>query len=285
MQSLLRLFILTASVLLMSGCGVRYLYSQLDWLAPRYVADFVTLDQNQRAELDSRLEEVIAWHCSNELSEYALALRTLDATLAKERLDVASLNDFAGQAEAAWGRLRHQITPHASALLLSLRPDQVDELQRNFEQRNDKQRKEYLSPNDAQRVKLRAERMEKQLRRWFGRLEANQRELIAGWSTNLQPTTDTWLAHRIEWQKRLLDELRSSRDDEQLTRQVIESLLLNPDQHWNEEYRRAFDNNRAHTIALLASLHETVNERQGQHLTQRLKRYADQFERLAACRA
>lgn len=50
-----RLALALVTILVLSGCGVRFFYSQLDWLVPWYLRDYVTLDDSQRALLDRRL--------------------------------------------------------------------------------------------------------------------------------------------------------------------------------------------------------------------------------------
>ena len=79
-RALHRLFLIACSALLLVGCGLRFAYSQLDWLLPWYLRDYVTLDAGQRGEFDRRLAGLLDWHCRSHLPEYVALLRAANAT-------------------------------------------------------------------------------------------------------------------------------------------------------------------------------------------------------------
>jgi len=58
MRTLVRLGLPCIAVLLLAGCGVRFFYTQLDWLIPWHLRDYVSLDAGQRSALDRRLHGV-----------------------------------------------------------------------------------------------------------------------------------------------------------------------------------------------------------------------------------
>jgi hypothetical protein len=82
--------LLLCVALALGGCSLRFAYSQLDWLVPWYVRDYVTLDAGQRGALDTRLADRLAWHCSAHIPEYAATLREAQAVLARETVDGAA---------------------------------------------------------------------------------------------------------------------------------------------------------------------------------------------------
>lgn len=265
---------------LLAGCGVRYAYSQLDWLLPRYVRDYVTLDSVQRAELDARLAERLQWHCSSELPAYSAFLRDVDRSLASRELNTVQLTAFAERAEVLWRDLLVAFAPDTGELLTMLDADQIDELQQSFDERNLKARAEFLAPDETVREAQRIERMERRLRGWLGRMNGAQGEALAQWSASLLPTTEAWLDNRIAWQKRLIALLREPGEPDALRRDVAE-LLAAPDAGWADDYRAAVESNRDTTLALFARLYELADEAQRERLSRRLASFAGQFERLA----
>ena len=79
-RPLRRLILIACSALLLAGCGLRFAYSQLDWLLPWYLRDYVTLNAGQRSELDVRLAGLLDWHCRSHLPEYVALLRAANTT-------------------------------------------------------------------------------------------------------------------------------------------------------------------------------------------------------------
>ena len=157
---------------------------------------------------------------------------------------------------------------------------QHDELAQSFEQRNRKTHAEFIAPDEAQRAVLRAERMEKRLRRWLGELNAEQRAALAAWSLALAPTTEAWFAQRLAWQAQLIALLASAHDEAALA-EGVKALLLAPDAGWDDDYRAAVEHNRLLTLGLLVSLHELADAQQRQRLVRRVAALAGDFERLA----
>ena len=98
-----RLLILLCSALLLGGCGVRFAYSQLDWLVPWYLRDYVSFDAGQRSLLDQRLAARLDWHCRAHLPDYVGLLR--DAR--KEFLGGSAEARRAAQVERMEKRLRN----------------------------------------------------------------------------------------------------------------------------------------------------------------------------------
>lgn len=280
MQVFHRLLLIALVAALLAGCGVRYAYSQLDWLVPRYVRDYVTLDPTQRGELDSRLAERLQWHCAKELPAYSIFLRDLDRSLANGEAGSERLMMFAERAESLWRNLLVTIAPDAAELLVMLDDKQIDELAQTFDERNRKAAEEFLEPDEAKQLSQRVERMERRLRRWLGRMNAAQSEALMQWSESLLPTTEAWLDSRRAWQSRLIGLLRDPRESEMLHARVTE-LLTAPDAGWSDDYRAAVESNRDKTLALFARLYELADESQRDRLSRRLASFAGQFDRLA----
>ena len=173
------------AVLVLGGCGVRFAYSQLDWLVPWYLRDYVTFDAGQRQVLDQRLALRLDWHCRVHLPGYVGLLRDARRLLARERIEAQELAPFLRQGEAWWDELRVELMNDAKVLLAGLSDDQVAELAAAFERRDKEAREEFLGGSTEARRKAQIARMEKRLRNWFGRLTDEQRALVAGWSQGL----------------------------------------------------------------------------------------------------
>ncbi|GAB3371688.1 DUF6279 family lipoprotein [Azotobacter armeniacus] len=269
---------------LFAGCSVSLVYGQLHRLLPWYIGDYVTLDRDQRALLDVRLAERLAWHCRTQLGPYAALLRRLEGDLRSGAITPARLDLHLGHAEVLLRDLLTAILLDARLLLVQLDDEQLDELAGAFRRRNRDMHKAFLSGTPAERRMEQIERMEKRLRSWFGRLSEEQRRLVEHWSDALQPTTAEWLANRERWQARLMATLAQRRDTA-LFEARLRLLLIEPDSAWSASYRARMTHNREQTLILLAGMFDTATPRQREHLFGEIGAWARQFERLACTQA
>ncbi|AWI79444.1 hypothetical protein CEW87_08720 [Parazoarcus communis] len=276
----LRLLVLSFCVLLLGGCGLRFAYSQLDWLLPWYLGDYVSLDQTQKRLLDARLGERLAWHCGSQLTAYSGLLRDVERDLRSTEVVAAPMLDtYLQRGEAFWRVLMKEITPDAGVLLAALSDAQVKELGEAFARRNDETREEFLEGTPEALRARQIERMEKRLRTWFGPLSAAQRSRVAAWSAGLAPATEAWLQHRVRWQGALIDVLAQRQQPGFESR--VGALLLEPESMWAAAYRADVARNRKLTLDLLAETFNMASPAQRTHLFNEIAGWAAQFEQLA----
>ncbi|CAM5429769.1 DUF6279 family lipoprotein [Thauera mechernichensis] len=264
----------------LGGCSVRMAYSQLDWLVPWYLRDYVMLDAGQRNLLDRQLSARLDWHCRTHLAEYAATLREAQTTLAADRIGSSDLLPYLARGEGWWREILAALEDDARVLLPALSDEQVDELQQAFERRQREARKEFLGGDDAAQREARIARMEKRLQRWFGRLTTEQRVLIGVWSDALEPTTEAWLDERARWQADVLDALRVRADGAAFAPRVAAFMAPVQDEP-TPGYRARQAHNRDRSLVLLAEVFNTATPAQRQRLQRELEGLAAQFERLA----
>lgn len=266
--------------LALGGCSLRLAYSQLDWLIPWYVRDYVTLDAGQRSALDARLAARLDWHCRTHVPEYAATLREAQALLVRDTVDAAELAPFLARGEAWWAEVLAELEPDARVLLAGLAGEQIDELRQAFARGEREARTEFVDGTAAEQDAARIKRMEKRLQRWFGRMTPAQGERIVAWSAELSPTTEAWLAQRARWQGALLDALQV-RTDEAAFAARLAPLFASQQAHWPPAYREGVARNRTLTLALLADVFNLAPAAQRQRLSRELDALATQFESLA----
>lgn len=283
MNSCLRTIVLLFAVSLVSGCGLRLAYQQLDHLLPWYVSDYVTLDDGQRDTLDSMLAHRLAWHCQTQIPAYRKWLDEVHASLDGERVTAADLQPLGDQAETMWRKLMLALTPDLTKLLAQLSDQQVDEILRAMDKKNRELRREYLDVSDERRLAKRTERMEKQLRRWTGRLSAEQRAILDTWASELRPTAGDWITQREGWRTRFSAALAQRADTSRLEAHMRQ-LLATPDAHWSDSYRADVEFNRAHTLQLVADVYNLASTQQRNKIAEEIGSLGTQLDELA-CKA
>lgn len=276
----LHALLLLAAVLLLGACSTRLAYSNLDWLVPWYLRDYVSFNAGQRALLDQRLARRLDWHCRAHLPHYVDMLREARSTLAVDQVVVADLEPFVQRGEAWWDEVRVALVSDAAVLLAGLSNDQVIELAAAFERQNREAREEYLGGNVEQRAKAQIRRMEKRLHNWFGRLNGEQQREVAAWSAALHPSTEQWLEGRRQWQQRVLEALAVRDQPAQFAPRVAAlAAPFNADAPAVSRARLA--HNRQLTLRLLADVFNAATPAQRERVRAELDELAAQFETLA----
>lgn len=269
--------------LVLSGCGVRYVYSQLDWIVPWYLSDYVSFDGEQRAALDERLAERLDWHCRSQLPGYAQWLREAEAMLVRGGVERAELDAHLLRAERFWDELMVALVDDVSHLLAGLTDEQVQELHARLEKRDRKTREEFVDPPEDVLHDRRVERTEKRLQRWFGGLSAEQRLLVETWSRRLEPVASDWLANRVEWQQRLVTALDARAERDTFDARIAD-LMRQPQLAWSADYRARIARNRELTLGLIVDVLAAATPRQRERALRETDSLASQFERLACAR-
>ncbi len=272
---------LLAATLLLAGCGsVRIAYNQLDWLVPWSLRDYVQLSDEQRGLFEARLEQRIVWHCTSELPAYAEFLRGVDQDLAAERVEVATLERHADRIEAFVRTVGEAVAQDVADILAALDEAQIDRLAARFERSNREAREKYVDAPADELHAGRVERMEKRLRRWFGRLNTEQRDLVDAWSRNLEPAAEEWLARRVAWQDDLLDALRK-RDERPDFDARIRHLLLDAGIAPDSAQQARIERNRQRSFELIAAVHAEATAAQRERLSREIQSLVRQFDVLA----
>lgn len=280
MTSRLRTFFILLACSLLAGCGLRFAYQQLDRLVPWYVSDYVTLDDAQREALDTLLAPRLAWHCQTQLPVYRDWLERVSDTLDQALVSAAELAPLGAEAEALWRTLGLALVPDLTPLLATLSDAQVNEILRALDQKNRELRREHLDISLEEQLAKRIKRMEKQLGRWTGRLNAEQHAAVTAWAKNVRPTTAEWIAQRKAWRQRLGDALAVRTDPTRLEAQ-LRPLLANPDAHWPAAHRADVEFNRSLTLQLIAEVHTLSPTAQRAHIANEIESVRNQIDQLA----
>ncbi|MBL0713543.1 MAG: hypothetical protein JJV98_07550 [Desulfosarcina sp.] len=276
------IFVISTMVLLMA-CGPRWMYTNLDWLIPWYVEDYIALNTQQNDQLAGpRLAYQLEWHCRTQMSRYADFLRQLrdDLSIPGQPVAAARWADHLDQLKQYGIDLVHQVGPDAVAILATATDVQVDTLFENLEKTNLDLQREYVDPPPAARRRNRQKRMQKRIAYWTGPLTKTQKGLMAEWAGRLEETAEAWLAHRRRFQEALHHRLNQRHQDQDFQRRFID-LLARPDKLRDPPYQEKIDINKRLTFHFLEKLSESLTLKQRRHIVDRFEKLAVEMEQLA----
>lgn len=270
-----------AGVALLAGCAtLPVVYNRLDWWAPLYVQNYVSLSTSQRVQLRREIAALRDWHCRTQLGEYAAWAANLANELHGGDLHYGRIDALYGEVQRAWSGIATAASHRAAGLLLALSPRQIEQLFEELEKDNRTFERRYVARAPAAAEAEYAERMEKQLSGWIGALTAEQRRAVADWAREVRPTGAERLAARRLWQAELRAALAERREPAVFHTQV-RRLFVAPEELGGEEHAQARSRYRESLVALLARVAASLTPEQREQLIARTRAWQRDFERLA----
>ena len=264
MGIVLKTFIsLWLSLTLLAGCSqIGLTYRHLDFIIPWSLNDYLDMNASQKDWLDERLKEHLSWHCTTQIPGYLDWLDRLQGMVENNQVNQEQLKARTAEARQAIATLSKEITPSAVELLRQLDDQQVGEMQAAFAKDLRKHEDEFVDQPLDKQISERAQRMEKRLTPWMGKLNAAQQARVMQWSTSLGEQNRLWIDNRAHWQSLLLAAVKQRKAPD--FDQKIASLLQDRQTFWTPEYRATYDHTEQAAISLITYLmaQSTADQRQ-----------------------
>ncbi|SDU14687.1 DUF6279 family lipoprotein [Halopseudomonas salegens] len=271
-RSCLRLLAFSLLVLtLLSACSTTRLgYAHLPWLVSWKSREYVPLNRDQRSWLREQIAEHRDWHCRQELPRYPALLDELADPLLSNPPQGRQLLAARDKIEPALDRLLGALAPSLAELLQQLDETQVAALRHNLEQQHGELYDTYVAPDAATQAAERQQRLEKRLRPWLGRLQADQQQRISEWSAQLEGQNAIWLENRSYW----LQAFNAALDQRDQTDFAlhVERLLTDRKSYWTETFQRRTEINSQLAADMLSDVVALNSPGQDDRLRQRLDR-------------
>ncbi|MEX3776098.1 DUF6279 family lipoprotein [Pseudomonas sp. MYb118] len=275
--------ILTLSLALGACSRVGLAYRNLDVIIPWTLSDYLDMNGEQKGWFNERLKEHLSWHCTTQLPSYLDWLDRLQTMVATNQVTDAALQTRTQEAKEAIAQTAREITPSAIELLQGLDDRQVAEMNEAFAKDLRKRQQEYLKPSLAQQIEDRSERMEKRLNDWLGPISPAQQQRVVSWSNALGDQNTQWIANRAHWQKQFSAAVAQRKGPE--FPQRIETLLVNRESLWTQDYRKAYANTEAQARSLIVDLMAESTPTQRQRLQKKIEGVRKDFNELKCLKA
>jgi hypothetical protein len=256
---------LLMALFVLGGCTrIGLAYRNLDIIIPWSLNDYLDMNASQKDWLDERLKQHLSWHCTTQLPDYLNWLDRLQRMVETNQVTPDGLQARTDEAKLAIAQISRQITPSAVELLAQLDDKQVVEMQDAFAKDQRKRENEFLKQPLPKQISDRAERMEKRLSPWMGKLSAEQQQRIQSWSASLGEQNRAWLDNRAHWQKLFVATVQDRQSPDFPNK--IAKLLQDRETFWTPEYREAYDRTEQAAISLLVDLMAQSTPEQRQRL-------------------
>jgi hypothetical protein len=280
----LRCWIIGACLLLLVGCSaVRLAYNQAPHLVYWWLNGYVDFDAEQGERARDALAEWFAWHRATQLPDYAGLLATAQRQVLQD-VTPAEVCQWADELTRRIEAGYEHAVPALAELVRTLKPPQLQRMERRYRQADEEFRDEYLQAT-------RAEQLEQSNKRAISRAESIYGELNDGQHAQLDQgiasspfDPERWLAERQLRQREIVDTLRSLQSERADAARTEAALRLfaahaarSPRAAYREYQKRLFD----HNCRLIARLHNSTTPEQRRRGAEKLKGWEEDLRALA----
>lgn len=265
-------------VAILNGCSAtQVIYNRADILIRWYLDDYVTLDRDQQARFDERLDALLEWHRQEELPEYVLLLDDALVILDTD-VSLAATRSMAEGIESAAIRLQDRflelLLSTGENLTSAQRADFIEALlakQEAFET-------DRLARSDAEYRDDLGQRFDKQLGRYLGRLTDEQARRLQEGVAEMTRLDHFWLQDRRVWILALSNILLADEPD---WADQVRALISGRDEALLPDYREGIEHNGEVILQLSRDVLLMRTEKQDKKLRARLIALRDDLAALS----
>lgn len=276
LRALLAVLVISVST---SGCTTKLAYDFLDWGLYWELKDYVKFTRDQRFRVKDEISQLIDWHRSEELPQYADQLEKLSKEL-KSGITVEQLEASYNYLKDSWQRIVIKTLPAAVDIISNLTDEQVNDFLKMLIEKEGDDAKKIEKGTHVRTVKKREAYVSKKIVDVIGKLNEDQKSLIAQWALSMKPTQELSLAQAIQWRTRMQTVLAERHNEQQMEDNLM-VLFANPEQLRSASYRRVIEKNKRLIMQLLFDLNRTLTNQQRSKLIKKLQSYINDFRDLS----
>ena len=266
--------VILTSALLLSACSLSFIYNNLGWLSEWYLDDYVALNKTQQKAFDKAFAELHLWHRKTQLNRYYQQLITFKEQVNKG-LTEDDLNQHYSVINNYWFSLREQAKQPLMVLIQRLSDNQKKQILDAIADNNQRRIDDYEQIASEKWAAKQCENVQKQLKKWLGKLTTQQKSIVCKQTAMLEPTFSHWRAYRQRWHGGLETALLLNTDKQQYE-MLLTELITQPDALKTAEYRALSTHNNqlymsiVHLIMndLTTKQHKTIDRELDQMITQ-----------------
>lgn len=268
----------------LAGCSsVRLGYNNLPTLSYWWLDGYLDFDEAQTPRVRAELAQLLDWHRQHELPKLATLLKEAEA-LAPADVTPAAVCRLGDEVRQRLVAVARQAEPAGAALLLSLDPAQLAQLERKYAKVNAEYRKEWLALGVERRRAKRHDQLLERYQDFYGPLDDTQRALLRALTDSSVLDWERQFAERQRRQQRALEMLRRMQGRDMTAAQAGTALrayvsdIADPAPGaWRDHQDALRDEGCVH----LATLHRTTTPEQRGRAATRLRSYQGDVLQLA----
>jgi hypothetical protein len=283
----IRLLFLAALVVLAAGCStIRFTYNHGDTLLYWWLNAYIDIDSDQSDWVKKDIDNLFQWHRTTQLRDYAGLLTKMqrqlgDGSVTQEEL-LSDYRDIKARTEL----LAFKALPQLADLAMSIKPDQIAQLEKKFAKNNNDFRKKFMSGSVDDQQEARFKKAKEQFDLWFGSFSREQEAQLRKASDARPLDNEIWLQERMLRQKKiivLLRRIQQEKLNKEQTMSAVHNLLRDLLDRMEAPERKAFfDAYVDNTAKFILTAIRITSPEQKAHAQQRMQGWITDFNALAA---
>ncbi len=252
----------------MAGCStLRLAYNQADTLMYWWLDGYVEFTPTQAPQVRNAIAGWFEWNRRGQLPDYAALLDSAAEEILNDTTP-ARVCERVQEIRVRLDRAVQHALPRAAVLAVGFDAAQLDRLEAKQAEAAAELRKEYLSPEPAERRQAAVKRLRERAEQLYDRLDGKQRERLERGVAQSSFDTERWLAERERRQRELAQALRAvqggapTADGVAPDTQPLQAMWHRVKQSPDADYRRYQDELIAYNCALSAEFHNGTTPEQ-----------------------
>jgi len=282
-----RMMLLVAMMVLIAGCSaIRLTYNHGDTLLYWWLNAYLDLDSDQSDWVKKDIDNLFQWHRSTQLRDYAGLMAKMQRQLADGNVTQDELLSDYRDIKTRTELLAFKALPQLADLAMSIKPDQIEQMEKKFAKNNDKFRRDFMSGSIEDQKNARYKKAMEQLNLWFGSFSRDQEAQLRKASDARPLDNDVWMQERVLRQKKiiaLLQRIHQQKLNKEQTMSAIHDLLREFFDRMDAPERKAFFDAYVDSTSkfILTAIRITTPEQKA-HAQQRMQGWINDFNALAA---
>ncbi|WP_296942466.1 DUF6279 family lipoprotein [uncultured Massilia sp.] len=276
-----------ALMVLAAGCStIRFTYNHGDTLLYWWLNAYIDLDSDQSDWVKKDIDKLFQWHRATQLRDYAGIMTKMQRQLADGNVTQDELLADYRDIKARTELLAFKALPDLADLALSIKPEQVAQMEKKFAKNNADFRKKFMSGSVEDQQEARYKKAREQFELWFGNFSREQEAQLRKASDARPLDNDVFLQERMLRQKKivaLLRRIQQEKLNKEQTMSAIHGLLREFFDRMEAPDRKAFYDAYVDNTAkfVIAGIRITTPEQKA-HAQQRMQGWINDFNALAA---
>jgi hypothetical protein len=258
----------------------------LYWWANGY-ADF---EGEQAQRVKQLIEQWFRWNRREGLPDYAQLLERAQTQVQQPVLTPQAFCSFGEDVKQRVRLAWDHALPSVAEVMLTLTPEQIQNIERRFDKNNRKFRDEFLSGTREARLKAQAKKMRERLKDVYGSVSDAQEQRLSQLLAASPYDPEVWLGERRLLQQEALQQMRALQaakaagaGDEQLmprAQQALRLLQQHAERSPREAYRQQQQRVQEYNCLLSAEMHNLTSPAQRVAGREKLQRWHDDVQAL-----
>jgi len=277
---------LIALFALVAGCSsVRFTYNQGDTLLYWWLDSYADLEGEQADIAKRDIDNLFRWHRQTQLHDYAALLGSMQRELAGNPTQADLINLYK-EIRVRGERLAARAVPEMTTLALSIKPDQIADIERKFNSKNQEYRRKFVEGSTEKRQRARFKKAMDQLELWFGNFSSEQEAVLRKTMDARPLDNEIWLEERIWRQRRILALLRKFQQEKPNREGAAAQITAMQRELFGRmespERKAFYDTSVDQTTKFILTAIRIATPAQKKHAQERMQGWINDFQALAA---